>query len=454
MQFAGQRTDMKLKPVGKPDNFLIKMTDDILPDPDAVLVHGITPQKTRAEGMTEAEATKYLTSQVFVPGTIAVGFNNVRFDDNFMRFMFWRNFCDAYEWQWRDGRSRWDLLDLVRMTRALRPDGINWAFAPDGTPSNRLADIAIVNRLEHGTVHDALSDVHASIAVARLIYNKQPKLFDYSLKLRDKQKVAALVGKGQPLLYTSGRYPSEFDKTTVAVMVECHPGRNAALMYDLRIDPDEFTGLSATKLVELWRLRGKDAPYFPVKEMAYNKCPAIAPLSVLDTASAARLKIDNRNINANFAKLKKVKDFGDKLITALDLLRPAKQPELVVDMQRVDEQLYDGFINGPDKIKMSVVRAADVNELAGLSLDFADERLSALLPLYKARNFPKSLSADEQKKWEAFRTKRLMAGGEESRVSRFGKRLAELGDRPDLSDQNRFLLEELQLYAQSIIPEV
>ncbi len=455
MQFAGQRTDLKLKPVGKPDNFLIKMTEDILPDPDAVLVHGITPQKTKAEGMTEAEAAKYLTNQVFIPDTIAIGFNNIRFDDNFMRYTFWRNFTDAYEWQWKDGRSRWDLLDMVRMTRAIRPDGINWAFASDGTASNRLGDITSVNKLEHGNAHNALSDVHASIAVARLIYNKQPKLFDYLLKLRDKQKIAALVGAGQPFLYTSGRYPSEFDKTTIAVMLAANPNKNGAIVYDLRVDPDEFTKLAPEKLAGLWKQWGKEAPYFPAKEMAYNKCPAVAPLSVLDAATAARLKIDSKTIDANFAKLKKAKDFGDKLVAALEVNQPKKQPEMVVDPQRVDEQLYEGFVDNTDKVKMSVVRAADETELAGLSLDFADERLSALLPLYKARNFPKSLDSDEQKFWETFCTERLVGGGEQSRAAKFFGRLEELGDRQDLSTENRYLLEELQLYAQSVItPEV
>jgi exodeoxyribonuclease-1 len=175
MQFAGQRTDLSLKPIGKPDNFLIKLTEDILPDPEAVLVHGITPQRALAEGITEAEAVKYLTAQVFVPDTIAVGFNNIRFDDEFIRFLFWRNFTDAYEWHYKDARSRWDLLDMVRMTRALRPEGINWPFAPDGAPSNRLELLTSVNKLDHIDAHDALSDVRASISIARLIRNKQTK---------------------------------------------------------------------------------------------------------------------------------------------------------------------------------------------------------------------------------------------------------------------------------------
>jgi exodeoxyribonuclease-1 len=173
MQFAGQRTDLELKPVGEPVNELIKMTDDCLPDVDAVLITGITPQQTIAEGLTEAEFLRIFENEVATPGTIFVGFNTVRFDDEFMRCLHYRNFYDPYEWQWREDRSRWDILDVVRMTRALRPDGIQWPFNLDGKASNRLELLTGLNKLEHEHAHDALSDVEATIAVARLLRNKQ-----------------------------------------------------------------------------------------------------------------------------------------------------------------------------------------------------------------------------------------------------------------------------------------
>jgi len=450
MQFAGQRTDMNLEPVGEPDNILVKVTPDILPEPGAVLVHGITPQQTLADGITEAELTKYLTAQVFLPDTIAVGFNNIRFDDEFIRFTFWRNFIDAYEWAWKDGRSRWDLLDVVRMTRALRPEGIEWPFAPDGKPSNRLEFLSAVNELNHANAHDALSDVRASIALARLVKQKQPKLFDYLLRLRDKKPVAALVTASQPFIYTSGRYPAEFEKTTVAVMLAPHPERGAALVYDLRIDPTKFTKLTAAQLAKLWNDRDREAPYFPVKLLAYNKSPAIAPLSVLDAKSAVRLKIDSAVIDKNLAKLRKAEDFGDKLIAALEVMQPKAQTKMIANPQEVDSQLYDGFVNDNDKTKMSVVRAATANELSNLNLDFADDRLKFLLPLYKARNFPKSLSPEEQAKWQDFCRQRLTSGGDSSPAARFSKRLEELEKQTGLSAQERYLLEELNLYGQSL----
>ena len=218
MQFAGQRTDMDLNPIGEPVNVLVKLPNDTLPSPIAISITGITPQSTQADGLNEAEFCKFATEEIFVPNTIAVGYNSVRFDDEFMRHVFWRNFYEPYSWQWQDGRSRWDLLDVVRMTRALRPEGIEWPVSEKGTATNKLELITKANGISHEAAHDAMSDVNALIDVTRLIRDKQPKLFDFLLKIRDKKEVTKYVNleNPQPFVYSSGRYSSEFNKTTVA----------------------------------------------------------------------------------------------------------------------------------------------------------------------------------------------------------------------------------------------
>ena len=452
MQFAGRRTDTELKPVGEPDNFLIKLTDDILPDPGAILVHGITPQVTRADGLNEAEFLSYFAEKVATPNTIFIGYNNIRFDDDFMRFSLWRNFHDAYEWQWKEGRGRWDLLDVARMTRALRPEGLKWPVDTEGIPINQLAKLAAINKLDHASVHDALSDVTAALGIASLLKAKQPKLFEYLFNLRDKQKVIAFIGKGEPVVYTSGRYPSGYDKTTIAVMVAPHPGKPGALMYDLRVAPDEFIRLKPAALAELWQLRGKEAPYFPVKVLSYNRCPAVAPISVLDGESAARLKINSRQIDENFKKLLAAEDFGDKLTAAVEIMYPKQQPDLVVDELTADNQLYDGFVNDADRAKMRAVRQADGQKLAGLHPDFVDERLNKLLLLYKARNFPKSLDRVEQDSWEKYRIQKLLSGGESSPAVLYFKRIDELSAQTGPDRRQKYLLEELKLWGQSILP--
>lgn len=454
MQFAGQRTDLQLKPIGQPVNVLIKLTDDVLPDPEAILITGITPQQARADGLTEAEFLQLFTAEVATPDTVFVGFNSIRFDDEFMRFLHYRNFYDPYEWQWQEGRSRWDLLDVVRMTRALRPDGIQWPVDSDGKPSNRLQLLTGINKLDHQNAHDALADVQATIAVARLIYNKQTKLFEYLLNVRQKAKVADLVNDGQPFVYTSGKYPSELQKTTVVIKLADHPKKQGALVYDLRHDPSVYLQKSAQELAALWRYnRDPTADRLPIKTLQYNRCPAVAPMGVFDQAAQTRLRLDLQTIQAHRQKLKGQKAFVKRVLAALDLLNEEQQTRLLAQPADVDAQLYEGFFATPDKITMQAVRAAEPDDLTGFIDQFKDVRLKALLPLYKARNFPRALSQTERAAWEQFCRQRLTAGGEQSRLHGYFGRLEELAASAKLSASQRFLLEELRLYGESLMPD-
>jgi len=455
MQFAGQRTDLELVPTGEPINFLIKLTDDILPDVDAVLMTGITPQMTLADGLTEAEFLHEFENNIAIPGTIFMGFNTIRFDDEFMRCLHYRNFYDPYEWQWQDGRSKWDLLDVVRMTRALRPDGIQWPFDVHGKPTNRLELLTGLNKLSHEHAHDALSDVNATIEVARLIRNKQTKLFDYLFTMRDKNKLAELVESKEPFVYTSGRYSGEFEKTTVAVHVCAHPKHNGgSFVYDLRHDPAEYKDMTPEQLADKWRWKkDSDEPRLPVKKLQYNHCPAVAPLGVLDDASKERLKLDMGVINKHLAALRAMKDLPDRLCAASELLERKQQIQLVSTDKDVDNCIYDGFFGGPDKQAMRVVRAANPSELSNLGLKFDDSRLEALLPLYKARNYPKAMSIEEHEEWEKFRARKLFTGQGQSRLAKYVARLEDVAKQPGLTGHQEYILEELKLYAESIMPE-
>ncbi len=456
MQFAGQRTDMNLKPIGEPDNVLVRMTDDILPDPDAIMVTGITPQQTITDGLTEVEFLQYFQEQVSLPGTIFVGYNSVRFDDEFMRFLHYRNFYDPYEWQWQDGRSRWDMLDVVRMTRALRPDGIEWPFSSEGAPSNRLELLTDVNKINHKNAHDALADVEAVIAIARLIHNKQPKLFSYLLSIRGKKQVASLVLSDQPLVYSSGKYSNDFEKTTVVGLLAEHPGeQGGALVFDLRYDPGAFIDLKPEELAEaMRRRRDEEGPRFPLKTLKYNRCPAVAPFSVLDAGSAKRLQLDTEVVLKNHKTLLELRsDLEVTVKRALELLDKHQQARFMEDEIEVDGRLYDGFFSDSDRTKMSLVRATDENELNDLEVNFTDGRLQALFPLYIARNFPKLLYDDGRKAWEQYRTRRLLGGGTNSRMARYFARLAALADTKNITPKQQYILEELQLYAESILPE-
>lgn len=448
---------MALQAVGEPVNLLIKLTPDILPEPDAVLITGITPQQTIADGLTEAEFLKVFYDEVVQPDTIFVGFNSIRFDDEFMRFLLYRNFYDAYEWQWKDGNSRWDILDVVRMTRALRPDGIEWPFAPDGTPSNRLEFLTKVNKLSHEAAHDALSDVLATIAVARLVRDKQKDLFEYLLKNRNKQAVKKLVEAGSPFMYTTGRYSSSYLHTSVAVLLAKHAQQDAALVYDLRFDPTPFVQMSVEEIVKAWQYsKDPEAVRLPVKTVKYNRCPAVAPLGVMkDAQTQERLQLPLATVTKHLEIFKQHQTaLAEKVAEAvarLDQERETGQLALVDNELNVDERLYDGFIDKGDAAAMRTVRTTQPEALGQLAGSFQDARLKSLLPLYKARNYPQALTSEEQAAWDEFVHKKLLSGGPDSRLAKYFARLQELA-AGKLTGQQQYLLEELRLYGESIVP--
>lgn len=446
MQFAGIRTDLELNLIGDPYNLLVKLSDDTLPSPEALMVTGITPQQTQSDGYTEAEFAKILIEEVFTADTITVGFNNVRFDDEFIRHLFWRNFYDPYEWCWKDGRSRWDLLDVVRMTRALRPEGIVWPVI-DGKATNRLELITKENGIDHFKAHDALSDVEALIAITKLIKSKQPKLYQYLLDMRDKNKIKQLVNldEKEPFVYTSGRYDADHNKTTVAFPLTSGKNGNV-VVYDLRYDPAGFINLSSEELKKkfyaTWQERKAEGfVALPVKELQYNRAPAVAPLGVLEQEGGWQ------SIHLNLATIEKHKSvllhaphFAENIRSLYETkgeYKKSSDPEV---------QLYDGFLNDRDRLRVETVRNASERELADFHPEFTDERLGPLLLHYKGRNFPGSLSEGEVHTWEAWRANRI-----NSELPLFMKSLHNLS----LTEQNeskQFVLQELQLWAESVMP--
>ncbi len=446
MQFAGQRTDQDLNPIGEPVDVLIRLSDDILPEPQAILITGTTPQKTIEEGISEPEFCKMLINEIFTAGTIAVGFNNVRFDDEFIRHTLWRNFYDPYEWAWADKRSRWDILDLVRMTRALRPKGIQWPVDDEGAPTNRLELLSKANKLTHLHAHDALSDVEATISVAKLIKQKQPKLFDFLLKLRDKKEVAKVVNleEPKPFVYSSGRFGKKVDFTSIALPIAPGSTPGTVLVYDLRYDPLELVELDQkqikARLFASWEDRKKeDFQPIPVKELAYNKCPAVAPIGVLDESAWKKLGLNQLEIEKNIKNLSR--DFTDKVAAAYAEKEPYGTS---VD---VEGQLYDGFMNNKDKVRIEVVRNANEKDLVDFHPEFADERMDALLLRYKARNFSKIMSQDEQEAWDKYKKDKFV-----SILPKYSQSLTKLAQEYSNDESKQFLIQELQLWAEANAP--
>jgi exodeoxyribonuclease-1 len=407
-QFAALRTDPELNAVEAPVSFFIKPADDLLPSPAATLITGITPQRALREGLTEAEAFARIHELMSQPETCTLGYNSLRFDDEFIRYGLYRNFHDPYEREWHRGNTRWDLLDVLRLAHALRPDGILWPKREDGATSFRLEHLAEANGVRVGDAHEALSDVLALLGLARLFRQAQPLLWDYALRLRDKRYVAQLldVVAMAPVLHISQRYPASRLCAAAVVPLTRHPRiENRLIVTDLDADPEPLLTLDADAIADRLYTPAADLPdgvaRIPLKEVHLNRCPALVAWSHLRAEDFVRLQLDPARIEGHAGRLRAA---GAALAEKVRRVFAGKTGRAPAD---ADAALYDGFLGDADRRRLAAVRATPPEVLEGLDSGFADPRLPELLFRYRARNWPHTLTADERARWNAYRRRRL-----------------------------------------------
>ncbi|MAN52210.1 MULTISPECIES: exodeoxyribonuclease I [unclassified Marinimicrobium] len=411
-QFAGVRTDENLNIIGDPLMLYCRPVVDCLPKPEACLVTGITPQMALEKGVAEPEFIATIMAELGQPGTCGVGYNSIRFDDEVTRYTLYRNFYDPYEREWRNGNSRWDLIDVVRMTRALRPEGIQWPDYDNGKPCFKLEKLTEANGLDHAAAHDALSDVYATIAMARLVRDRQPKLYEHAYRLRDKRFAAGFIDIDghRPLLHISGMYPAERGNAALVLPLALHPAnKNSVLVFDLSESPEDLLSASEDSLRERLFTRSEDLPEGTrrpaLKEVHLNKTPMIAPANTLDERTARRLGIDKAQAEVHWRQLADLTlSEQQRLRAKLQSIYRAPGFEPRTDP---DQQLYDGFFDDHDKKLMTELRRAQPEALAANVFDFHDQRLPELLFRYRGRHFPDSLSDEERRQWRDFCYRRL-----------------------------------------------
>jgi exodeoxyribonuclease-1 len=457
-QFAAIRTDAELNEIGEPIMLYCQPANDFLPDPESCLITGILPQHCLEHGVPEHEFARQIEAAFSQPDTIGVGYNTIRFDDEVTRYLFWRNLIDPYAREWQHNCGRWDLLDVVRMVHALRPDGIVWPTRDDGKPSFKLEHLSAANGLAHEAAHDALSDVRATIALARLIRSKQPRLFDFCLELRRKDRVAAEIGlhqapeARQPFLHVSGMFPVEHGCLALVYPLAQHPtNKNEILVWDCRYDPSELFTLDAETIRTRMFTRTDDLPEgvtrLPIKSVHLNKSPMlVANLKTLQPELATRWDIDLEQGRAHAALAAAGPDL--RALWAQVLQKPASGTP--VD---VDEDLYGGFVSKDDRRQLESIRMQKPAALTGKRVSFDDERLNELLLRYRARNFPETLSEEEMQTWEAHRAARLFEGAGGARtIDQLFQEIDALSETAD--ERAEAILGALYDYAEMIAPEL
>ena len=445
LQVAGVRTDLDLNEIDAPVNLFCQPSDDILPHPAACLITGISPAQLARDGLAEADFMTRVHAELSRPGTCGAGYNTLRFDDEVTRYSLYRNFFDPYAREWQGGNSRWDLIDTVRTAYALRPEGIQWPRV-EGQVSLRLELLSAANGIHHGQAHEALSDVRATIALARLIREKQPRLYEWLFELRSKQKVLDQVRLLQPMVHISGRFSAARNYLGVVLPLGWHPSnRNGLIVCDLHQDIVPLLTEDSEVLRQRLYTRREEMPEgqlpVPLKLLHINRCPVVAPLAVLRKEDQQRLGLDMSELLRRSEQLIAAREQWENKLASIysgSDFAASDDPE---------QQLYDGFFGDRDRRLCEQVRMADPQQLATGRWMFDDSRLTDLLFRYRARNFPASLSESEQVQWRTFCQQRLTdeAMGAPHTLAAFENALTQA--MVGVEGAQRGLLEEWRLYA-------
>ncbi|WP_459749846.1 exodeoxyribonuclease I [Pseudomonas sp. 3A(2025)] len=448
LQMAGIRTDAELNEINTPVNLYCQPGDDILPHPAACMITGITPSRLAEKGLSEADFMAQVHAQLAAPGTCGAGYNTLRFDDEVTRYSLYRNFYDPYGREWQGGNSRWDLIDVVRAAYALRPEGIVWP-EEEGRVSLKLERLTAANGLEHGQAHDALSDVRATIALARLIRDRQPRLYDYLFNLRNKRKVQEQITLLQPLVHISGRFSAARHYLGVVLPLAWHPqNRNALIVCDLHLDTAPLLEEDAETLRQRLYTRREDLAEgerpVPLKLVHINRCPVLAPMNVLREQDQQRLQLDMTLLHERAVSLQHSQKLWQARVQAV------YAKEDFSGHEDPEQQLYDGFIGDRDRRLCEQVRMAEPEQLAQPVWPFDDLRLPELLFRYRARNFYGTLSAEEQQRWLDFCRARLSHPeyGAPNTLQSFTSAWLELS--PSASPAQHKVLNEWQEYVQQL----
>ena len=408
-QFAGIRTDEELNIIGEPLVLYCQPSNDFLPNPFACLVTGITPQKAKMEGVAEAEFIKLINNEFSVPNTCVAGYNSIRFDDEITRQTLYRNFFDPYEREWKNGNSRWDIIDMLRLCAATRPNGINWPKKDNGANSFKLDQLTLANEIDHTDAHDALSDVIATIEMAKLVKNKQPKLYEYVYQLKNKNKVRLeldLVTQ-KPMLHASMRYPASKGCLALIMPICSHPtNKNGVIVYDLQEDPSNWCDLSIGEIRKrIYTPKDKlstGESRIPLKTLHVNRCPVITSPAVLQKNQAEIWQINLDSCRIHWEKIQ-----GDQVVK--EKVRSAFNDESFPIETDPDLMIYSGgFFSDNDRSLMETIRETEAGDLGRLDLPFRDQRLQEMLFRYRARNYLETLNQEEQERWKKYRKDKLL----------------------------------------------
>lgn len=461
-EFGAIRTDENFNPIGEPVLLHCLTPRDYLPSPEACFVTGLTPLSLMDDGFKENEFASRIYEMMSQPGTITVGYNNIKFDEEVTRFMFWKNLLPVYDREFGEGRGRFDTYTLVRAVYAFCPETLQWPRREDGAPVLRLEKLTAENGIVHDHAHNALSDALATKELTKLIASRQPKLWLHALDLRDKRRVKELLGLGQPLLYVNPFAGKSSRGLSVVFPLFASPANpNDYFCWDLTKDPSELWTLTSKDLEERFYVtkeqREAGVERVPLLKIQINKQPFLTTgLGWLDGRGKGLFSLPASEFRFRANELAaRSGDFSQLHGLVAEMSSRSSERFESEDLLAEGSLYSGGFLGEGDKRTLSDLRKLSPNELPErlAKVEFSREDLNDLVFHYMARNFAEStLSFEDAERWTKFRFECLVQGKGGSRTfEKFYEEIEKL--REGAAEEQIQILEDLQSYGEDLMSD-
>ena len=370
VQFAAIRTDKDL-------NFLesyeykVKLNKDVIPSPYALITHRIGISDLD-DGLTEYEAIKKIHKLLNEPNTISLGYNTLGFDDEFLRFSFYRNLLTPYTHQFANNCKRMDIFPIAVMFHLFKNEIIKWPKL-EGKTSLKLEQLNFANKLASGQAHDAMVDVKATLALAKLFFqekNMWDYLADFFNKHVDLKRVADL--KDQMALVLDGFFGADNFYQCPAILLGNHLHYKNQLLW-LRLDTEDLTKTTIDNVKETTRVINKKPgePSFilPMKDRFVK-------------LSKERLELAQKN-------LKWLHDNPKKYDIIANHYKEYKHP--TYENTDIDASLYlNGFMSQTEQRFCDNFHKSTIEEKIKMTKDLNSSNIKTISERVLARNFNQS----------------------------------------------------------------
>ncbi len=396
VQFAAIKTDNELN---ETDRFELRSRIDpnVVPDVQAMLANGLSIEALTDQNLsTHYQMIRDLNARlVSWSPAIFLGYNSIRFDEEFLRHALYRTLHSPYLTSLH-GNARNDVMSLALACSASGDNALRVPLKDSGDPSFRLHDLSAANGISILNAHDALSDTQATLELCRLVKDLNPELWRRFVRFSNKASVADFVASDEPFLLTESFANKAYHIPVVFVAIE--PDRpNNMLCCSLTELPGDLASMSDEQLAA----KLKSLPC-PIRRVRTNAGPTMMPLweapeelfgglSCEDLEDRATQIVEDESLKAR--------------LTDIFCEARSEYPEPT----HVEEMLYTKFSSWNDATLCNRFHAAPWGERPRTAQGFEDDRLKELalrLCYFECRS---SLPTEEAQKMDIELAHRLVS---------------------------------------------